>query len=109
MPVASRGYITFEGYSVTKEGEQHYKNANVSMYRACLDAIDYLAQFGSTREQPSIILNTVPVESRVAGIVDLPNTCVTVSVPEAAFYIDIDPDHLDNTSSADRGIAARPD
>lgn len=102
-------YVTFEGYSVTKDGEQHYKNANISMRRACLDAIDYLAQFGYTREQAYIILSTVPVESRIAGIVDLPNTCVTVSVPKAAFDIDIDPDHLATVSGVDRGTAAQPD
>jgi formamidase len=102
-------YVTFEGYSVTKSGEQHYKNANVGMRRACLDAIDYLAQFGYTREQAYIILSTVPVESRIAGIVDLPNTCVTVSVPQAVFDFDVDPDRLESAGGVDRGSAARPE
>jgi formamidase len=101
-------YTVFEGYSVDEDGTQHYKNANVGMRRACLDAIDYLTNFGYTREQAYIILSTVPVESRIAGIVDLPNTCVTVSVPEEVFEFDISPEHLDDTTT-DRGTAARPD
>jgi len=102
-------YVVFEGYSVDEDGTQHYKNANVGMRRACLDAIDYLTNFGYTREQAYIILSTVPVESRIAGIVDLPNTCVTVSVPNEAFDIDIDPDRLeDGPSDDDRGDVAKP-
>ncbi|WP_327053692.1 formamidase [Halomicrococcus gelatinilyticus] len=101
-------YVVFEGYSVDEDGTQHYKNANVGMRRACLDAIDYLTNFGYTPEQAYIILSTVPVESRIAGIVDLPNTCVTVSVPEAVFDFDVDPDSLAEISSEGRGRAARP-
>jgi formamidase len=102
-------YVVFEGYSVDEDGEQHYKNATVGMRRACLDAIDYLQNFGYTAEQAYIILSTVPVESRIAGIVDLPNTCVTVSVPNEAFDIDINPDELANGGGGgDRGEAAHP-
>ena len=49
----------------------------------------------------------MPVESRIAGIVDLPNTCVTVSVPEEVFEFDVSPEAVDDTTS-DRGTAARP-
>ncbi|PSP83011.1 formamidase [Halobacteriales archaeon QS_1_68_17] len=101
-------YVVFEGYSVDEDGTQHYKNSTVGMRRACLDAIDYLKQFGYTGEQAYIILSTVPVESRIAGIVDLPNTCVTVSVPKEVFEFDIDPDELNGHSSDDRGEAANP-
>jgi len=102
-------YVVFEGYSVDEDGTQHYKNANVGMRRACLDAIDYLTNFGYTAEQAYIILSTAPVESRIAGIVDLPNTCVTVSVPNEVFDIDIDPDTLSNGGvGGDRGSAAKP-
>ncbi|UPM44696.1 formamidase [Halocatena salina] len=101
-------YIVFEGYSVDEDGTQHYKNANVGLRRACLDAIDYLTNFGYTREQGYFLLSTLPVESRIAGIVDLPNTCVTVSVPQEAFDIDIDPDTLtDEAGVADRGSVAK--
>ncbi|AZH24537.1 formamidase [Haloplanus aerogenes] len=102
-------YVVFEGYSVDEDGTQHYKNANIGMRRACLDAIDYLTNFGYTAEQAYIILSTAPVESRIAGIVDLPNTCVTVSVPNEVFDIDIDPDTLSNGGvGGDRGSAAKP-
>ena len=78
------------------------------MRRACLDAIDYLTNFGYTAEQAYIILGTAPVESRIAGIVDLPNTCVTVSVPNEVFDIDIDPDTLANGGGGARGEVAHP-
>ncbi|SFG07622.1 formamidase [Halopelagius inordinatus] len=102
-------YLTFEGYSVAEDGTQHYKNANIGMRRACLDAIDYLTNFGYTSEQAYLSLSTIPVESRIAGIVDLPNTCVTVSVPQEAFDFDIDPDNLGDVESKSRGTAATPD
>ena len=102
-------YVVFEGYSVDEDGTQHYKNSTIGMRRACLDAIDYLQNFGYTAEQAYIILSTAPVESRIAGIVDLPNTCVTVSVPNEVFDIDIDPDTLaDDGGGGDRGEAAHP-
>ncbi|PSP99363.1 formamidase [Halobacteriales archaeon QS_5_70_17] len=102
-------YVVFEGYSVDEDGTQHYKNANVGMRRACLDAIDYLTNFGYTREQGYFILSTAPVESRIAGVVDLPNTCVTVSVPNEVFDVDIDPDRLaDGLDAGDRGDVAKP-
>ncbi|MFC4542976.1 formamidase [Halosolutus amylolyticus] len=103
-------YVVFEGYSVDEDGTQHYKNANVGMRRACLDAIDYLTNFGYTEEQAYILLSTIPVESRIAGIVDLPNTCVTVSVPNEAFDIDIDPDTLTDeyASVGGKGDVAKP-
>ncbi|MFC6906535.1 acetamidase/formamidase family protein [Halalkalicoccus tibetensis] len=51
----------------------------------------------------------MPVESRLAGVVDVPNSCVTVSVPNEAFDFDIDPDKLwDDPNSADRGDVAKP-
>ncbi|MFD1589168.1 formamidase [Halorientalis brevis] len=103
-------YVVFEGYSVDEEGTQHYKNANVGMRRACLDAIDYMSNFGYTREQAYQILSCAPVESRIAGIVDLPNTCVTVSVPKEVFEFDIDPDGLaeETAPTDDRGDLAKP-
>ena len=102
-------YTVFEGYSVDEEGTQHYKNSTVAMRRACLDAIEYLTNFGYTREQAYVLLSTVPVESRIAGVVDLPNTCVTVSVPNEVFDIDVDPDTLaDEPSVNDRGDVAKP-
>ncbi len=101
-------YITFEGYSVDEDGTQHYKNANVGMRRACLDATDYLKNFGYTGERAYFALGTIPVESRIAGIVDLPNTCVTVSIPQEAFDFTVDPNDLGDVGSQSRGTAPRP-
>ena len=101
-------YVVFEGYSVDEDGTQHYKNSTVGMRRACLDAIDYMTNFGYTREQGYFILSTAPVESRIAGIVDLPNSCVTVSVPQEIFDFDVDPDTLaDGAAVNDRGDVAK--
>ncbi|WP_293031409.1 formamidase [Natronococcus sp.] len=101
-------YVVFEGYSVDEDGTQHYKNANVGMRRACLDAIDYMTNFGYSAEQAYMLLSTAPVESRIAGIVDLPNTCVTVSVPQEIFEFDIDPDRLaDGGPDESRGDVAK--
>lgn len=101
-------YVVFEGYSVDEDGTQHYKNSTVGMRRACLDAIDYMTNFGYTREQAYFILSTAPVESRIAGIVDLPNSCVTVSLPQEIFDFDIDPDTLASSGSVeDRGDVAK--
>ena len=101
-------YVVFEGYSVDEEGPQHYLNSSVAMRRACLDAIDYMTNFGYTKEQAYVILSTAPIESRIAGIVDIPNTCVTVSVPQEIFDFDIDPDTLAKGSALeDRGDVAK--
>lgn len=101
-------YVVFEGYSVDEDGKQHYKNSTVGMRRACLDAIEYMTNFGYTREQAYFILSTAPVESRIAGIVDLPNSCVTVSVPQEIFDFDVDPDTLaEGDAMGDRGDVAK--
>ncbi|GAJ99597.1 formamidase [Geomicrobium sp. JCM 19055] len=56
-----------------------------------LNAIDYLKTVGYTAEQAYMILGTAPIEGRVAGIVDIPNACCTVSIPTAIFNKDILP------------------
>jgi formamidase len=102
-------YLVFEGYSVDDEGTQHYLDAHVAHRQACLDAIEYLKGFGYTGEQAYMILGTAPIESRIAGIVDIPNTCVTVSIPKAIFEFDIDPTGLGSYDEASRGDVARTD
>ncbi|QLG63669.1 formamidase [Halorarum salinum] len=101
-------YLVFEGYSVDEDGTQFYKNSTVGMRRACLDAIDYLKNFGYTGEQAYTILSTVPVESRIAGIVDLPNSCVTVSVPTEVFDFDPAPEGLEDPHTVSEGDLAQP-
>jgi len=95
-------YITFCGYSVTEDGEQKYIDSHTAYRRACLQAIDYLKEFGYTGQQALHILGTVPVEGRQSGVVDVPNACSTLALPQGAFEFDISPEAVDE-NSADRG------
>lgn len=84
-------YLTFEGISVDEKGKQHYLDPYVSYKRACLNAIEYLKKFGYTGEQAYMLLSTAPVEGRISGIVDIPNSVTTVYVPTEIFDFDITP------------------
>ncbi|MFB4159564.1 formamidase [Geomicrobium sp. JSM 1781026] len=85
-------FLTFEGVSVDdSSGKQSYLDANIAYKNACLNAIEYLKTVGYTAEQAYMILGTAPVEGRVAGIVDIPNACCTVSIPTAIFNKNILP------------------
>ncbi|WP_394740510.1 formamidase [Natronococcus roseus] len=97
-------WVTFEGYSVTEDGEQRYMDAHVAYRRAALEAIDYLAKFGYSREQAYMLLSTVPVEGRISGIVDVPNVCATLSIPNEAFEFDITPDSLGESKNRSKSV-----
>ena len=98
-------YLVFEGISVDEhDGEQHYLDATIAYRRACLNAVEYLKKFGYSGEQAYMILGTAPVEGRVAGIVDIPNACCTVSIPTAIFDFDINPNANGPTQSIPSGI-----
>lgn len=85
-------YLIFEGISVDEfTGEQYYLDAHVAYRRACLNAINYLKNFGFTGEQAYLLLSCAPVEGRVSGIVDVPNACCTLALPTAIFDQDIVP------------------
>jgi len=98
-------YLVFEGISVTENDRQTYLDAHVAYRRACLNAIDYLQQFGYTGEQAYMILGTAPVEGRVSGIVDIPNAVCTLYVPMEIFEFDIRPS-ADGPRVEDRGQVA---
>jgi formamidase len=68
-------WLAFSGTSVTLGGEQRYLDSHLSYQRACLHAIDYLQ----------------PIEGRLSGVVDIPNSCSTVYIPTAIFDIDVRP------------------
>jgi formamidase len=88
-------FLTFEGISVTKEGEQKYLDASEAYRNACRNAIAYLKKFGWTGEQIYLMLSVIPCEGRIAGIVDVPNACATISIPLDVFTdTDLEP-HLD--------------
>ncbi|MDR9403322.1 MAG: acetamidase/formamidase family protein [Halothece sp. Uz-M2-17] len=85
-------YLVFEGISVDEfEGKQYYMDAHIAYRRACLNAIEYLKNFGFTGEQAYLLLSCAPVEGRVSGIVDIPNVCCTVAIPTEIFDKDIVP------------------
>jgi formamidase len=84
-------WLAFSGTSVTLSGEQHYLDSHLSYQRACLHAIDYLTTFGYTPEQGYMILGAAPIEGRLSGVVDIPNSCSTVYIPTAIFDFDVRP------------------
>ncbi len=82
-------YLAFEGLSLDKEGRQHYIDATLAYRQACLHAIDYLTQFGYTREQAYLLLSAAPVEGRFSAVVDSPNAFATLAMPTGMFEFDI--------------------
>jgi formamidase len=84
-------WLAFSGTSVTLGGTQHYLDSHLSYQRACLHAIDYLTKFGYSPEQAYMILGAAPIEGRLSGVVDIPNSCSTVYVPTAIFDFDVAP------------------
>ena len=84
-------WLAFSGTSVTLDGEQRYLDSHLSYQRACLHAIDYLTKFGYTPEQAYMILGAAPIEGRLSGVVDIPNSCSTVYIPTAIFDVDVSP------------------
>lgn len=84
-------WLAFSGTSVTLGDVQHYLDSHLSYQRACLHAIDYLEKFGYSRIQAYMILGSAPIEGRLSGVVDIPNSCSTVYIPTAIFDIDVRP------------------
>ena len=84
-------YLIFEGISVDEKGKQYYLDAHVAYKRACLNAIEYLKNFGFTGEQAYLLLSCCPCEGRVSGIVDIPNACCTLALPTSIFEKNILP------------------
>lgn len=84
-------YIVFQGVSVEPNGKQTYLDANVAYRNACLNAIDFLKTQGYTGEQAYMLLSAAPVQGHLAGVVDIPNTCATVSIPKEIFTKNILP------------------
>jgi formamidase len=84
-------WLAFSGTSVTLEGKQHYLDSHLSYQRACLHAIDYLTKFGYSPIQAYMILGAAPIEGRLSGVVDIPNSCSTVYIPTAIFDFPVAP------------------
>jgi formamidase len=84
-------WLAFSGTSVTLDGEQRYLDSHLSYQRACLHAIDYLTTFGYSPEQAYLLLGSAPIEGRLSGVVDIPNSCSTVYLPVELFEFDVRP------------------
>jgi formamidase len=84
-------WLAFSGTSVTLDGEQKYLDSHLSYQRACLHAIDYLTTFGYSPEQAYLLLGSAPIEGRLSGVVDIPNSCSTVYLPIEMFEFDVRP------------------
>ena len=84
-------FVTFIGVSVDEAGNNHYMDATVAYRRACLNAIEYLKKFGYSGEQAYLLLGSAPIEGRVSGIVDIPNSCCSLYLPTAIFDFDVRP------------------
>jgi formamidase len=84
-------WLAFSGTSVTLDGEQRYLDSHLSYQRACLHAIDYLTKFGYSPEQVYLLLGAAPIEGRLSGVVDIPNSCSTVYIPTSIFDFDVQP------------------
>ena len=98
-------FLVFEGVGVGEDDKQYYLDATVAYRRACLNAINYLKNFGYSGEQAYVILSCAPVEGRIAGVVDIPNACASVAIPTAMFDFDIRPNaggpkrHVDSSKA----------
>ncbi|KAL9104409.1 MAG: hypothetical protein Q9187_008905 [Circinaria calcarea] len=84
-------YLTFEGFSVDHHGKQHYLDATVAYREATLRCIEYLKRYGYDDYQIYLLLSCAPIQGHVAGLVDIPNACMTLGVPLDIFSFDISP------------------
>ena len=96
-------WLAFSGTSVTLDGEQRYLDSHLSYQRACLHAIDYLQKFGYSDIQAYMILGAAPIEGRLSGVVDIPNSCSTVYIPTAIFDFPVAPS-ADGPHQVDPGM-----
>ncbi len=85
-------FLTFIGVSVDhRDNTNLYMDATEAYRNACLNAIEYLKQWGYTGQQAYLILGTAPIEGRVSGVVDIPNACCSLYLPTEIFDFDIRP------------------
>ncbi|GAA5852531.1 hypothetical protein JCM8547_002532 [Rhodosporidiobolus lusitaniae] len=103
-------HLTFEGIGVDLHGDGSQKSmcATTAFKQASLNTMAYLKKLGYTIEQAHLLLSAAPVESHVAAIVDVPNACVTMSLPTQIFDRDILPSGMgpDGFEKRDYGQAA---
>ncbi|GAA6000128.1 acetamidase/formamidase family protein [Rhodotorula paludigena] len=99
--------LTFEGIGVDLHGTGEQKDMclTTAYKQASLNTIAYLKKLGYTIEQAHLLLSAAPVESHVGAVVDVPNACCTLSLPQQIFDRDILP-NPDGIERRDYGQAA---
>ena len=97
-------WLAFAGVSVDEKGKQHYLDSDLAYMNACNNAIDYLMKFGYTDIQGYMILGSAPVEGRLSGVVDIPNSCCTLYLPRSIFDFDIRPNAKGAPHQVKQGI-----
>jgi formamidase len=97
-------YLIFEGISVDESGQQHYLDVHVAYRQASLNAIEYLKKFGYTGAQAYAILGTAPVQGHISGVVDIPNACATLWLPNDIFEWDMMPNANGPTKYLDGSV-----
>jgi formamidase len=99
-------FLSFVGISVDHPSDtNYYLDATLAYRNACLNAIEYLKNFGYSGEQAYLLLGSAPIEGRLSGVVDTPNACCTLYLPTAIFDFDIRPTAAGPRKS-DRGQCA---
>jgi len=83
--------LVFTGLSTRHDGSQTDCGGIESYRNAAFSVIDYLCQFGYTREQVYILLAVAPIETRVVATANKPNLIISIGVPLAIFDFDIRP------------------
>jgi len=86
--------LVFTGLSTRHDGSQTDCGGLEAYRNAAFSVIDYLVQFGFTREQVYVLLAVAPVETRVVATANKPNLIVSIGVPLGIFDMDIRPSAL---------------
>ena len=89
-PQFGNRYLSFTGFCFRGE-EQAFNDCTMAAREAMLQAIDYLTRCGYTGQQAYTLLSVAPIELRISGLTDVPNSCVTLYVPVDIFDKDIIP------------------
>ena len=86
--------LVFTGLSTRLDGSQTDCGGTEAYRNAAFSVIDYLVQFGYTREQVYVLLAVAPVKTRVVATANKPNLIVSIGVPLGIFHMDIRPSGL---------------
>lgn len=86
-----REKLVFTGLSTRLDGTQTDSGGLEAYRNAAFSVIDYLGQFGFSREQVYILLSVAPIETRVVATANRPNLIISIGIPLAIFDFDIRP------------------